>query len=165
MSSFLHFSGVAAVAIASAAFAPAAFAQEATSVWTCQDVGAPQPEPIGDREGHSLFLGNFSCRIEGGPLDGAVATGSDIWENDGPKSTRLSSQGVIRKPGAIAAWGGGTGTTVFTVTDGKITGWTASGTGKNLLATGAWAPWSGKSDTWTAKPTGPGQFSVEQKFD
>jgi hypothetical protein len=24
---------------------------------------------------------------------------------------------------------------------------------------------SGKTDTWTAKPTGPGQFTVEQKFD
>jgi hypothetical protein len=165
MSSFLHLSGVAAVAIASAAFAPGAFAQEATSVWTCQEVGAPQPEPIGDREGHSLFVLNSSCRIEGGPLNGAVATGSDIWENDGAKSTRLSSQGVIRKPGAMAAWSGGTGITVFTITDGKITGWTASGTGKNLLATGAWAPLSGKSDTWTAKPTGAGQFSVEQKFD
>jgi hypothetical protein len=34
-----------------------------------------------------------------------------------------------------------------------------------VLATGVWAPLSGKTDTWTAKPTGPGQFTVEQKFD
>jgi hypothetical protein len=165
MSSFLHLGGVVAATATFAALAPSAIAQEAASVWTCQDIGAPQPEPLGDREGHSLFVGNYSCRIEGGSLSGAVATGSDIWENDGPKSTRLSSQGVIRKPGAMAAWNGGTGTTVFTITDGKITGWTASGTGKNLLATGAWAPLSGKSDAWTAKPTGPGQFTVEQKFE
>jgi hypothetical protein len=165
MSSFRHLSGVAAVAIASAVFAPGAFAQEATSVWTCQDIGAPQPEPIGDREGHSLYVGYYSCRIEGGPLSGAIATGSDIWEADGAKSTRLSSQGVIRKAGATAVWSGGAGKTVFTIAGGKITGWTSSGTGKNLLATGAWSPLSGKTDTWTAKPTGPGQFSVEDKFE
>jgi hypothetical protein len=43
--------------------------------------------------------------------------------------------------------------------------WVASGKGKNTVATGAWAAVSGKTDTWTAKPTGPGQFTVEQKFD
>jgi hypothetical protein len=165
MPSFLHLSGFAATALGLIALAPNSVAQEASSVWTCQDIGAPQPEPVGDREGHSIFVGFFSCRIAGGPLDGAVATGTDIWEGDGPKSNRLSSQGVIRKPGAVAAWSGGTGTNVFTITDGKVTGWAASGTGKNVLATGVWAQLSGKTDTWTAKPTGPGQFTVEQKFD
>jgi hypothetical protein len=47
----------------------------------------------------------------------------------------------------------------------KMTGWAASGTGKAILATGAWAPLSGKTDKWTAKPTGAAQFTVEQKFD
>jgi hypothetical protein len=165
MSSFLHLSGFAAAAIGLVVLAPNAVAQEAASTWTCQDVGAPQPEPIGDREGHTIFVGSFSCRIAGGALDGGVATGSDVWEADGPKATRLSTQGVIRKPGAFAAWSGGTGTNVFTITDGKMTGWAASGTGKNVLATGVWAPLSGKTDKWTAKPTAPGQFTVDQKFD
>jgi hypothetical protein len=163
MSSFLHLSGFAA-AIGLVALAPNALAQEASS-WACQDVGNPQPEPIGDREGHSIFVGSFSCRISGGALDGGVATGTDVWEADGAKSTRLATEGVIRKPGAMAVWSGGTGTNTFTITDGKVTGWAASGTGKFILATGAWAPLSGKTDKWTAKPTGAAQFAVEQKFD
>jgi hypothetical protein len=165
MSSFLHLSGVAAASVTFAALAPSAIAQDAASTWTCQDVGASQPEPLGDREGHSLFVGDYSCRIDGGPLSGGVVTGSNIWEHDGPKSTRLASQGVIRKPGAVVAFAGGMGSIVFTMTDGKVTGWTASGTGKNVLAAGAWAPLAGKANTWTAKPTGPGQFLVELKFE
>jgi hypothetical protein len=151
-------------AIALVLGAPNAVAQEASS-WDCQNVGNPQPEPIGDREGHSIYVGSFSCRISGGDLDGGVATGSDVWEADGPKATRLSTQGVIRKPGAMVVWSGGTGTNTFTITDGKITGWAASGTGKAILATGAWAPLSGKTDKWTSKPTGAAQFAVDQKFD
>jgi hypothetical protein len=164
MSSFLHLSGFAAAAIGLAALAPNAVAQEASS-WACQDVGNPQPEPVGDREGHSIFVGSFSCRISGGALDGGVATGTDVWEADGAKSTRLATEGVIRKPGAMVVWSGGTGTNTFTITDGKMTGWAASGTGKAILATGAWAPLSGKTDKWTAKPTGAAQFAVDQKFD
>ena len=72
---------------------------------------------------------------------------------------------AIRAWAGFTPWGGGTGTNVFTITDGKMTGWAASGTGKNVLATGVWAPLSGKTDKWTAKPTAPGQFTVEQKFD
>jgi hypothetical protein len=165
MTSFLHLSGVAAAAIAFAAFAPSALAEEATAVWTCQAVGNPQPEPLGDREGHSLDVETYSCRIDGGTLNGGVATGDGMWEWDGPKAVRISSSGVIRKPGAVAAYSGGTGNISLIMTDGKVTGWTASGTGKYVLGTGAWAPLAGKTDSWTAKPTGPGMFSVEQKFD
>ena len=113
MTSFLHLSGVAAAAIAFAAFAPSALAEEATAVWTCQAVGASQPEPLGDREGHSLDVGTYSCRVDGGLLSGGVATGSDMWEWDGPKAVRnllkrrdpqtRSSCGVQRRNGKYLA--------------------------------------------------------------
>jgi hypothetical protein len=44
-----------------------------------------------------------------------------------------------------------------------VTGWTASGRDNYLLATGSAAPLTGKSFTWTAKPTGAGQFVAEAK--
>ena len=166
MYSMLHLSGVAAATIAVAAFAPSAVAQDSTSMWTCQYVGNEQPEPLGDREGHFLTVGLYTCRIDGGPLNGGVATGTDIWEWAGPKGVELSDSGVVRKPGATAAYSGGTGTATLTMADGKVTGWTGSGSGKWLLGTGAWASLLGKSGTWTAKTTGPmGQFSVDAKFE
>jgi len=157
----------AAATIAFAAFAPIAVAQEATGTWTCQNVGPNgQTEQLGDRKGHSLSVEPYSCRIDGGPMSGGIVTGTDLWEYDGLKAVRISSSGVVRKPGSVAAWGsGGTGILSLIVTDGKVTGWTASGTGKLVLATGDWAPLAGQSDTWTAKPAAtPGQFLVEEKF-
>ena len=35
----------------------------------CQSIGNGAAEPLGDREGHAPSVGNFTCRIEGGPLD------------------------------------------------------------------------------------------------
>jgi hypothetical protein len=55
MSSFLHLSGFAAAALGLVALANSV-AQEASSVWTCQDVGAPQPEPVGDHKAIQSLL-------------------------------------------------------------------------------------------------------------
>jgi hypothetical protein len=52
----------------------------------------------------------------------------------------------------------------LTITDGKVTGWTSSGKGTWLVASGSAASLAGKSTTWTAKPTGPGQFTLEEKW-
>lgn len=152
--------------IALAGFAPIAVAQEAASTWICQDVGpSGQTEKLGDREGHSLSVVQYSCRIDGGPLSGGIATGTDIWENDRTKSVRISVSGGVRKPGSRAVYTNGTGNLSLIVTDGKVTGMTASGHGKYVLATGDWARLAGTSDTWTAKPAAaPGQFLVEQKW-
>ena len=51
------------------------------------------------------------------------------------------------------------------MTDGKVTGFTGSGKGTAVVATGSAASMAGKSDTWTAKSTGMGQFSVEDKLE
>ncbi|HZZ22816.1 MAG TPA: hypothetical protein VFE60_09685 [Roseiarcus sp.] len=55
------------------------------------------------------------------------------------------------------------GTLALTMTDGKVTGFTASGKGAEMLATGSLAALAGKPYTWTAKPSGPGQFTIEVK--
>ncbi len=166
MQNFLRFSGTAAAALAFAAFAPSAGAQENTTVWTCQDVGVGPPEPLGDREGHSISVGRYTCRTESGPMGGGVATGTSIYEWDGPKGVELANSGVARKPGATVAWKGTEGKITLTMTDGKVTGWTGSGRGAHVLGTGGWASMAGKSYTWTVKSVAPaGQFTFESKYE
>jgi hypothetical protein len=154
--------GIAA-AIAFAAFAPDAVAQEITYTWTCQDVGSTAPEALGDREGHSISIDVASCHSESEPMSGAVLTGTTMWEWNGPNAVLLSSNGVIRKPGATMVYQNTAGTLALTMTDGKVTGFTASGKGDEKLATGSLAALAGTSYTWTAKPAGPRQFTVEVK--
>ena len=162
MQNFLRFSGTAAAALAFAFFAPSCFAQEKTTTWACQGVGMDTPEPLGDREGHSIEVGQYSCRAELGPWAGSVGTGTGMWEWDGPKATLLSNSGFARKPGATLAWMFTDGQQTLTMADGKVTGCTGSGRGKNVLATGGWASWAGTSYTCTWKCVGPAsQFSVE----
>jgi hypothetical protein len=159
----LKATGIAA-AVAFAACAPNAVAQEITVTLACQDIGASAPEPLGDREGHSITVHQYSCRVESGPMSGGVATGTDVWEWDGPKAVQLSNVGVIRKPGATEVFVGDGGNLALTMTDGKVTGFTASGKNHAVIATGSAASMMGKTDNWTSKPAGPGQFAVEAKI-
>jgi hypothetical protein len=149
--------------IALAAFAPGALAQDNTFTSTCQGIGSSAPEPLGDREGHSIQTSQSSCHIDSGPLSGGILTTTDIWEWDGPNAVLLSGSGVVRKPGATLVVVDTGGKLTLTMADGKVTGWTASGKGTNVVATGSAASMAGKSYTFSAKPTGPGQFTVESK--
>jgi hypothetical protein len=80
MRNLLKASGFVA-AIAFAAFAPGVVAQEVSFKLVCQEVGgAGNPEPAGDRESHMISVDHYSCRMEGGPMDGAVVTGGDITD-------------------------------------------------------------------------------------
>ncbi len=55
---------IATAAIALAALMPSAVAQENTFTYTCQNVGAAPPEPLGDREGHAISVSQSSCRAD-----------------------------------------------------------------------------------------------------
>ena len=162
MKTTLSAAGIAA-AIAFAAFAPDAVAQKITYTWTCQNVGTDPPEALGDREGHSISINVASCHSESEAMSGAVLTGTVIWEWNGPNAVLLSSNGVIRKPGATMVYQNTGGSLALTMTDGKVTGFTASGKGDEKLATGSLAALAGTSYTWTAKSAGPGQFTIEVK--
>jgi hypothetical protein len=155
-------SGIA-TANAFAAFASSAVAQETTFTSTCQGIGSGAPEPLGDREGHSIQTSQGSCHVDSGPMSGGILTTTDIWEWDGPNAVLLSGSGVCRKPGATLVVVDTGAKLALTMVDGKVTGWTASGRGTNVVATGSAASMAGKSYTFTAKPTGPGQFTVETK--
>jgi hypothetical protein len=160
MDNLLKASGIV-TAIAFAAFAPRAVAQEITTTLACQGVDGFAPEPLGDREGHKISVDHYSCRVEAGPMSGAVATGTSITEWDGSTAVERSDIGVARKPGGTLVWRGTEGKSELTMADGKVTGWTGSGTGVNQIATGSAASLAGKPYAWTAKSTGPGTWTIE----
>ena len=128
---------------------------------TCQNVGVAPQEPVGDREGHAISVTQYSCRNEGGMMDGAITTGMNIYEWDKGVGETLSANGVIRKPGAIAVYETSEQKTTLTMVDGKVTGFTGSSKGVYKLATGSLAPLSGKSYTFTYRSIPGGQFAVE----
>ena len=148
----LYFGSLSAIAFALAV--PSATAQELHGHNVCRDVGAFTPEQLGDREGHALATTQSSCQGTEGEAD-AVNTETNMWEWDGPKAKELSGYGVARIPGATFAWQNTDGTVEVTMTDGKPSGWTASGHAIATLATGSWASSNGKKGEWTAKSTGP----------
>ena len=165
MQNSLRFTCTAAAALAFAAFAPNAIAQEVFK-FSCQAVGGSgTPEPLGDREGHNITVLTASCRNAGGVLDGSLTTAQEIWEWDGPNAKMLLESGVIRKPGAIATFELTEGKIALTMTDGKVTGFTASGKGRYPTATGTAASVAGKSWTWKSWPAGAGQWEGEATLD
>jgi hypothetical protein len=161
----LNVCGIATAAIGLAAAAPSAVAQEKTFTLTCQDVGGGVPEPLGDRDGHSISVEQYSCSASSGPMSGGVWTGSIIWEWDKTNAVMVSGNGVIRKPGATAVYQEKEGKIALTMSDGKVTGFAASGAGSWVMATGSAASLAGKTYTFAAKPIGPAQFTVEIKGD
>jgi hypothetical protein len=62
--------GVATAIIALSAAAPNAIAQEITFASTCQGVGNGAPEPLGDRDGHTISVADYSCHVDSGPMSG-----------------------------------------------------------------------------------------------
>jgi hypothetical protein len=88
-------------------------------------------------------------------------TTTDTWEWDGPNAVLLSSSGVARQPGAIAVSVATEGKLALTMSDGKVTGWTATVKGRWPVASGSAASMAGKSYTATAKPTAPSQYEID----
>jgi hypothetical protein len=133
--------------------------------WVCQTVGSPAIEPLGDREGHAIFVGDYSCRLEGGTLDGGIATGSNSWELDKGVGALVSGFGVIRKPGATIIFQNSGGTYTPVIAEGKMAGFTGTGQGRVTLAAGAASALSGKNYSFTYKSINAGQFVVDMKYE
>ena len=166
MRAFTILGAATVAAAATGAFAPGANAQETTQILSCQDIGPSAPEPLGDREGHSILTATASCHVDSGFMSGGVLTGADIWEWNGPRAALLSASGVVRKPGGTLVYTETSATLELTMADGKMTGWSLSGRGTYPVATGEAAPLAGKSYTFTGKPTGAGgTFRVEVKVE
>jgi hypothetical protein len=133
--------------------------------YLCQSVGTGPQEPLGDREGHNISLTTFSCRVEGGPLDGGLVTGNAVYEWEKTNAVGLTASGVVRKPGATAVFQLGDFKNTLTVVDGKVTGYVATGQGTYKLATGSASSLAGKAFSYTSRPNGWSQFAVDIRID
>jgi hypothetical protein len=133
----------------------------------CTNIGASNPEPLGDREGHAVSVANSVCIIEGGPFHGAVSTQSVVWEMDAAKGlfTLVAGDGVTRRPGTMSVYRNTAGTLTPIMKDGKPAGWTTSGTSVMTVAVGEAAPLKGKTISWTGQATGPRTYVIESKVD
>jgi hypothetical protein len=158
-----NFCGISIAAAALAAAAPSAVAQEITFTSPCSIVGNAAPEPLGDREGHAIFIEEDICRFDSGPFAGGVMTASSTWEFDKTNAVLVSSSAVFRKPGAIAVGQLTEGKIALTMTDGKVTGVTSWARGNWPITIGSAASLAGRSFTATGKDAGPGQFVLEYK--
>lgn len=142
------------------------WAQEvAAHVARCRNVGTSPLEPLGDREGHALSTSQISCRIEGGPMDGAMLAGTTVWEWQGSSAVGLYGNGVSRKPGAAMVYVNSDMKLAPVMDGGRMVGTTASGRGRYVMATGSAAGLLGKTYSFTTKPTGYGEFVIEVKPD
>jgi len=143
-----------------------AFAQSGQSFrLLCQSVGSSTPEPLGDRDGHSISVAEVSCRVEGGLMDGGILTGTGITEWDKTNGVLLAGSGVTRKPGATTAYRNTEARVALTLSDGKVVGSSGSGRGLFTLATGAAAALGAKTYSYTFKSVGPGQAVFDVKID
>lgn len=132
---------------------------------TCQDVGVSARETLGDRDGHVIQVGQYSCRNEGGATDGTIMTGMVIWEWDKGSGVMVVGNGLARRPGAIAVYQNSEGKISLTMTDGKVTGVTGTAKGIYKTATGSMASLAGKSFTSTFHTIPGGQFVIETTVD
>lgn len=164
MLNLLKASGILA-AIVFLAFGPEAGAQETSTKYICQAVGAGAPEALSDRDHHLISTDQTSCRVDSGPMSGGVLTGMTIWEWNGPNAVLISGNGIVRKGNATVVYVQTEGKIAVTYADGKMTGFTASGKGRIAVATGDAASEAGKVTNWTVAPTGPRQMTVEEQIE
>jgi hypothetical protein len=94
-------------------------------------------------------------------MDGAVYTGSSVWEWDKTTAELRAGSGIYRKPGALLAYGRDEGKLALTLADGKVTGWTVTRRGAYNVATGGAAALAGKKWTAVAHSTGANQFTAD----
>lgn len=131
----------------------------------CLSNGNSPPEGLGDRADHSISVSEYTCRVEGGPLQGGVMTGTHIMEWDGINGVGKSGFGVTRTAGGKAVYVNTEMKSTLTMKDGKVTGFVASGRGYYPVATGVAQSVAGKTYSYVSKPSGPGQFIIETTLD
>ena len=106
------------------------------------------------------------CETVEGVTKGAIWTSYGVWESaDGATFKELAGWAIGRKPGSTTVCQDAIeyGTSQPVMTDGKVTGWRASGQCAVTLSTGDWASLSGKTWHWTAVSTGPMTYEIHSE--
>jgi hypothetical protein len=129
--------------------------------YQCNVIGTQELDPVGDRPGHNIVTTQYSCFAVDGLMKGAVLTGTNISEWDGPKQTYLSAIGVHRLTGGVAASRVIQGAGSAIMKDGKLAGAESSGTILVNFASGPFVAISGKTVKFSARVTGPQRFELD----
>jgi hypothetical protein len=129
--------------------------------YQCNVVNFATQEPIGDRPDHTLSLLEYSCLAVDGALKGALYTGANTVEWDGPKGRIIVGGGIHRLPGGRAVTELSEGVASIVMKDGKFAGNEASGRGVIKYAGGAFAALNGKQVRFTSTPVSPIRFILD----
>ncbi|MGE0315356.1 MAG: hypothetical protein AB7P21_27385 [Lautropia sp.] len=125
----------------------------------CQSIGPSSIEPVSN--GVVLQAIQYSCRVEGGAMNGAIMTGEQRYEIEGAKGRLVTGSGATRVPGGTLVYAIDQGATTLAITDGKVTGSSGSGKGHYVAAYGAVAAMAGKTFNYTVHATGPFTFVID----
>jgi hypothetical protein len=127
----------------------------------CNVISTAVPEPLGDRDGHSIVSFAYACVGVEGLVKDAVVTAFSATEWDGSKTTNVSALVVYRAPGgtAIAQTLEGNGSVI--TKDGKPVGTEITGKLTYKFASGTLAALSGKTVNFVNKTTGRNRFEIE----
>ena len=131
----------------------------------CQVTETTRLEKLG-RDGQAAQLSHFTCHITGGPLDGSVVTGTNIWDTrDEGSGALLGSIAVVQKPGFSVMYEVHDVTRSPKFSHGRAVGWETTSWGIYKAASGSAAPLVGKTFSSVARFTGPRTFTIENTIN
>ncbi len=157
--------GLAWCAILSASVLPARAAAEVTYQSSCEVVDTARLESFG-RDGQPAQVSHFSCRITGGPLDGAIVAGTNIWDMaDKAGGTLLGSIAVAQRAGASVMYELRDVTRTLKTHNGHVVGWEAKSRGVYKAASGSAAALEGKTFNSIARFTGPRTYTISSTIN
>jgi hypothetical protein len=136
-------------------------AQTMTIKSSCVNTTPFVVETAGAQAGTGIAERPFACVVSGGLLDGGAQTGVNVWEVRGADWTLASGAGVSRRTDGYLVFQSAEGKLSMQMKDGKVVGWSATGSGRYTAAGGVATSLAGKRFSWKAAPTGPNSFSVE----
>lgn len=131
----------------------------------CQVIDTTRLEKFG-HDGQAAQLSHFTCRITGGPLDGSVVTGTNIWDmGDEGGGALLGSIAVAQKAGSSVMYEVHDVTRSLKFSNGRVVGWEATSWGLYKAASGSAAPLVGKTFSSVARFTSPKTFTIENTIN
>ena len=130
----------------------------------CRVIDETELERFGS-EGEPAELSHFTCRISGGPLDGFVVNGTNIWELSGGRGTLIGSFAIAQKGDSSLAYELQEVVRKQQMVQGRVIGREGTGRGFFKAGTGSAVSLVGKTFSVVARRTGPGRFSIDTVVD
>jgi hypothetical protein len=130
----------------------------------CRVIGEMNLEHFG-REGQPAELSHFTCRISGGPLDGFVVNGTNIWELRGGQGSLIGSMAIAQKASSILVYEIQDVVRKQQTDQGRVIGRQGASHGIFKAGTGSAVSLVGKTFSSVARRTAPGRFSIDSVVD